>query len=226
MLFNQEELAEGKILTFNKPYGWTSFQLVKKIKYLTKAKKIGHAGTLDPLATGVLVLCTGKATKKIEAIQLLPKTYTGIIKLGATTPCFDLEQEIDQTYPTDHINLNLIKEKVSLFTGAINQTPPAFSAVKVKGERAYKLAREGKTPEIKSKQVEVYSFEITDFKNLELYFRIKCSKGTYIRSIARDLGYALQSGAHLTKLERTEIGEYSLKQAYTVEQFTTANASN
>lgn len=217
MKISQDELVTGKILHFDKPLGWTSFQLVKKIRYLTKAKKVGHAGTLDPLATGVLIICLGKATKKIEELQLLPKVYTGIITLGATTPCFDLEQEVDATYPTDHITEEQIHVTTQQFTGTIQQTPPAFSAVKVKGRRAYDIAREGNVPEIKSKEVHIATFDITKIAMPHVHFRIVCSKGTYIRSIARDFGLALGSGGHITKLIREAVGNYTIDNCETVD---------
>jgi len=218
MKLSQADLTEGKILHFNKPYTWTSFQLVKKIRYLTKAKKVGHAGTLDPLATGVLIICLGRATKKIEELQKLPKVYSGIIRLGATTPCYDLEQEVDQTYPTDHITPEMIQEATQLFVGEIQQIPPAHSAVKVNGKRAYEIARAGGTPEIKSKTVQVASFEITKINMPDVHFKIVCGKGTYIRSIARDFGKALGSGGHLTELVREAIGNYTLDNAQTIEE--------
>lgn len=217
MKISQTDLTEGKILHFDKPYTWTSFQLVKKIKYLTKAKKVGHAGTLDPLATGVLIICLGKATKKIEALQKLPKVYSGIIRLGATTPCFDLEQEVDQTYPTDHITKEMIISATEEFVGEIQQIPPAHSAVKVKGQRAYQIARAGGTPAIKAKTVQIERFEITEINMPDVHFKIVCGKGTYIRSIARDFGKALNSGGHLTKLVREAIGNYTLDNAVEIE---------
>jgi tRNA pseudouridine55 synthase len=217
MKLSQADLTEGKILHFDKPYTWTSFQLVKKIKYLTKAKKVGHAGTLDPLATGVLIICLGRATKKIEELQKMPKVYTGIIRLGATTPCFDLEQEVDQEYPTEHITHEMIHEATHQFVGEIQQIPPAHSAVKVKGQRAYQIARAGGTPEIKPKTVQIASFEITEINLPDVHFRIVCGKGTYIRSIARDFGKALDSGGHLTKLVREAIGNYTLDNAVEID---------
>jgi tRNA pseudouridine55 synthase len=213
---------QGEILLINKPYGWTSFQAVNKLKYGLKRHssmlvdgkfvhlKIGHAGTLDPLATGLLIVCTGKKTKEIQKFQDLPKEYTGTFFLGATTPCFDLEKPVDATYPTAHITKELILEKVKGFIGPQMQTPPVFSAVMVDGKRAYDLARKGIHTELKAKPVEIFEFEITDFRLPEIDFRIVCSKGTYIRSIARDLGIALDSGAHLTKLCRTKIGEFDI----------------
>lgn len=218
MKLSQADLTEGKILHFDKPYTWTSFQLVKKIRYLTKAKKVGHAGTLDPLATGVLIICLGKATKKIEELQKLPKVYSGIIRLGATTPCFDLEQDIDQEYPISHITDDMILQATEQFVGEIQQIPPAHSAVKVKGKRAYQIARAGGTPEIKAKTVQIASFEITKIEMPDVHFKIVCGKGTYIRSIARDFGQQLKSGAHLTKLVREAIGNYTLDNAVQIDE--------
>jgi tRNA pseudouridine55 synthase len=213
---------QGEILLINKPYGWTSFQAVNKLKYGLKRHpsmlidgkfvhlKIGHAGTLDPLATGLLIVCTGKKTKEIQKFQDLPKEYTGTFFLGATTPCFDLEKPVDATFPTEHITKELILEKVKDFIGPQMQTPPVFSAVMVDGKRAYDLARKGIHAELKSKPIEIFEFEITDFRLPEIDFRIVCSKGTYIRSVARDLGIALNSGGHLTKLCRTKIGDFDI----------------
>jgi tRNA pseudouridine55 synthase len=181
--------------------------------------KIGHAGTLDPLATGLLIICTGKKTKEIQTFQDLKKEYTGTFFLGATTPCFDLEKEIDATYPTDHITRELVLENVKTFIGPQLQTPPVFSAVMVNGRRAYDLARKGLEAELKAKPIEIYEFEITGFRLPEIDFRIVCSKGTYIRSIARDLGQSLNSGAHLTKLCRTKIGEFDLSKACSPQDF-------
>lgn len=222
---------QGEILLINKPLGWTSFQAVNKLKHGLKKHpsllldgkyvhlKIGHAGTLDPLATGLLIVCTGKKTKEIQKFQDLPKEYTGTLFIGATTPCFDLEKPIDQLFPTNHLTEELITETVKDFIGTIWQVPPVFSAVMVDGKRAYELARAGENVELKAKQITVYEFEITRVQLPELDFRIKCSKGTYIRSIARDLGTALKSGAHLTKLCRTRIGEFESKNAMSPEEF-------
>jgi tRNA pseudouridine55 synthase len=181
--------------------------------------KIGHAGTLDPLATGLLIVCTGKQTKNIESYQAQEKEYTGTFHIGATTPCYDLEKEIDQHYPTDHITEELIREMTHQFIGKIQQTPPLFSAVKIDGKRAYDIARAGKTAEIRSKEITIKEFEITRIALPEVDFRVVCSKGTYIRSLARDFGEALKSGAHLTALCRTRIGEYLLKDAMDLEEF-------
>lgn len=222
---------QGEILLINKPFGWTSFQAVNKLKHGLKRHssmildgkfihlKIGHAGTLDPLATGLLIVCTGKKTKEIQNFQDLPKEYTGTFYIGATTPCYDLEKPIDRVYPTEHITNKLITETVNTLIGTQEQVPPIFSAVMVNGKRAYELARKGEAVELKAKPISIYEFEITRMQLPELDFRIKCSKGTYIRSIARDLGLALNSGAHLTKLCRTKIGSFDLNLALTPEEF-------
>lgn len=228
-------LREGEILLVNKPYTWTSFQAVNKLKHGFKKHpslwfedkfvhlKIGHAGTLDPLATGLLIICTGKKTKEIERFQAMPKEYTGTFFIGATTPCFDLEKEVDATYPTEHITEALVREKAAGFVGQQLQTPPLFSAVMVNGKRAYELARAGAEAELKAKPIEIYEFEITGYEFPSVHFRITCTKGTYIRSIARDLGLALGSGAHLTALCRTKIGDYSIEQALSPEALLAAN---
>ena len=203
----------ARVILVDKPLGWTSFQAVKKVKYGLKAKKIGHAGTLDPLATGLLIICTGKMTKQIDGIQAQTKEYTGTIVLGASTPSIDLETAIDTTYPTEHITEALIYEAALAFTGEITQTPPLYSAVKIDGKRAYEIARKGGEAEIKSRQVQVYAFEITDIQMPNVQVRIACSKGTYIRSMARDFGLHLGSGAYLTNLRRTKIGDYRVEDA-------------
>ena len=211
---NQSPQAEpARVILVDKPIGWTSFQAVKKVKYGIKARKIGHAGTLDPLASGLLILCTGKMTKQIEGIQAQNKEYTGTIVLGASTPSIDLETEIDQTYPTEHITQDAIENAARDFTGEITQTPPIYSAVKIDGKRAYEIARKGGDAEIKSRQVQIYDFEIIGVEMPQVHFRIACSKGTYIRSIARDFGYHLRSGAYLTNLRRTKIGDYCVEDA-------------
>lgn len=219
------DFYKGEILLVNKPLGWTSFQAVNKLKYGLKRHpsllldgklvhlKIGHAGTLDPLATGLLIVCTGKKTKEIQTFQDLPKEYTGTFFIGATTPCYDLEKPIDKTYPTEHITADLIDTAVKNFIGKQEQVPPIFSAVMVNGKRSYELARKGEEVELKAKPIEIYEFEITRLAFPEMDFRIVCSKGTYIRSIARDLGLALNSGAHLTALCRTKIGDFNLTEA-------------
>ena len=220
-----EDFLDGQILLINKPLGWTSFDVVKKIKNLIRTKyslkkiKVGHAGTLDPLATGLLIVCTGKFTKLISKIQGQEKTYTGTITLGGTTPSFDLETEVDNNYETAHITEELIKESTTQFIGEIDQKPPIFSALKKGGERLYEKARRGETIEIESRKVTVREFTITSIENLEVNFEIKCSKGTYIRSIAHDFGAALNSGGYLSKLCRTSIGEYQISEAIDVETF-------
>ncbi len=221
----------GEIILINKPLTWTSFQAVNKLKHGLKKHpslfidnkfvhlKIGHAGTLDPLATGLLIICTGKKTKEIQSFQDQKKEYTGTFFIGATTPCFDLEKAIDFTFPTEHITEEMIEEAAKKFTGTQMQTPPLYSAVRVEGERAYDIARAGGTVELKAKPIEISEFEITGISLPEVHFRIVCSKGTYIRSIARDFGLELKSGAHLTALCRTKIGEYTLENAVSPEEF-------
>lgn len=197
---------EGEVLYFNKPLTWTSFNLVAKVKYpllrklRVKKLKVGHAGTLDPLATGVMIICIGKATKRIEEFQYQTKEYIATIKLGATTPSFDLEKEIDATYPTEHITRELVEETLKKFIGSIEQIPPAFSACKIDGERAYELARAGKEVELKPKTLVIDEIELLECNLPEIKIRVVCSKGTYIRALARDIGEALNSGAHLTGL--------------------------
>jgi len=219
------EFIEGSVLLINKPLKWTSFDVVKKIRFLIKKKysikkiKVGHAGTLDPLATGLLIICTGKATKNISKIQNQKKVYTGEIILGASTPSYDLETEIDKEFPIDHITKDLIKNKSGKFIGKIKQTPPIFSALKQNGERLYKKARRGEKPIVKSRTVYIDKFNVLNFKSPKLNFEITCSKGTYIRSIAYDFGKSLKSGAHLSKLCRTEIGSYKLQNSVNIEEF-------
>lgn len=220
------DLEKGGVILLNKPYEWTSFQAVNKVKYLLKhyydlkKVKIGHAGTLDPLATGLLILCIGKYTKKIEEYQAQEKEYTGTFYLGATTPCFDKEKEIDNYYPTEHITEEDIYKAAEHFLGEQEQVPPVFSALKVNGVRAYAFARENKDVELKSRKITIKEFEITRINMPEVDFRIVCSKGTYIRSIARDFGSYLNSGAYLTALCRTRIGDYKLSDAQTIEEIT------
>jgi len=205
---------EGQILLIDKPYGWTSFQAVNKLKWKIRhlhklAKlKIGHAGTLDPLATGLLIVCTGKFTKRIEEFQAQEKEYTGTFVLGATTPCYDMEKPVDKEFPTDHITEENILETAKTFVGEQMQVPPIFSAVKIAGKRAYDYARQAQDVEIKAKPILIKEFEITRIAMPEVDFRIVCSKGTYIRSIARDFGEKLQSGAYLSALRRTRIGDF------------------
>lgn len=213
-----EQFQEGQILLIDKPLTWSSFQAVNKIKYaliknlgLPKKFKIGHAGTLDPLASGLLIICTGKFTKRISELQGQAKEYTGTISVGATTPSYDLETEIDQTFPTEHITYELIDQTRHQFIGEIDQFPPIFSALKKDGKRLYEHARAGEEVEIASRKVEISEFEITRIALPEIDFRVVCSKGTYIRSLAFDFGKALQSGGHLTALRRTKIGAYSVE---------------
>jgi tRNA pseudouridine55 synthase len=212
-----EAILEGQVLLIDKPLTWSSFQAVNKLKYILKRKydlpkkfKIGHAGTLDPLATGLLIVCTGKFTKKITEIQGQAKEYTGTITLGATTPSYDMETEVDATFPTAHITEALILETVNQFLGEIDQKPPVFSAIKKDGIRLYEHARAGEEVEISSRKTTIHEFEITKFDLPKIEFRVVCSKGTYIRSLAFDFGKALQSGGYLSVLRRTKIGNYSV----------------
>ena len=216
---------EGEILYFDKPLRWTSFAVVNKIRYHISRKlgvkkiKVGHAGTLDPLATGVMIICTGKATKRIEEFQYHTKEYIATLQLGATTPSYDLEKEIDATYPTDHITREMVEEVLQQFKGTIEQIPPAFSACKVDGKRAYDLARKGDEVELKPKTLVIDEIELLECNLPEIKIRVVCSKGTYIRALARDIGEALQSGAHLTGLIRTRVGEVRLEDCMQVEDF-------
>ena len=213
-----EDYLEGQILLIDKPLNWTSFQAVNKLKWalitklnLPKKFKIGHAGTLDPLATGLLLVCTGKFTKRITELQGQAKEYTGTFYIGATTPSYDLETEIDHTFPTEHINTELIHETIQQFVGEIDQKPPIYSAIKKDGVRLYEHARAGETIAIESRKTTIHEFEITRIALPEIDFRVVCSKGTYIRSLAFDFGKAMQSGSHLTALRRTKIGDYDVK---------------
>lgn len=216
-----DDFLAGQVLLIDKPLHWTSFQAVNKLKWLLKSKlgikkiKIGHAGTLDPLATGLLIVCTGKMTKTITEIQAQAKEYTGTFFIGATTPSYDLETEVDQTFPIAHIDRELIDKTVQQFLGEIDQKPPIFSAIKKDGKRLYEHARAGEEVEIASRKTTIYEFEITRVALPEIDFRIACSKGTYIRSIAHDFGKTLQSGAHLTALRRTKIGDYDVENGVT-----------
>jgi tRNA pseudouridine55 synthase len=223
---NAEEILAGKILLIDKPLKWSSFQAVNKLKYILKRKydlpkkfKIGHAGTLDPLATGLLIICTGKFTKSITEIQAQAKEYTGTIVLGATTPSYDLETEIDATFSTEHITDTLILETTKQFIGEIDQKPPVFSAIKKDGKRLYEHARAGEEVEIQSRKTTIHEFEITRIQLPEVDFRVTCSKGTYIRSLAFDFGLALQSGGHLSALRRTKIADYSVENGITPDDF-------
>lgn len=221
-----DDFLNGQVLLIDKPLTWSSFQAVNKLKYILKRNfdlpkkfKIGHAGTLDPLASGLLIICTGKFTKKITEIQAQAKEYTGTFFIGATTPSYDLETEIDQTYPITHIDDTLIHQTVQQFLGEIDQKPPVFSAIKKEGIRLYEHARAGVEVEIASRKTTIYEFEITRIALPEIDFRVVCSKGTYIRSLAYDFGKALNSGSHLTVLRRTKIGEYNVQNASTPEEF-------
>ncbi|MCT4630935.1 tRNA pseudouridine(55) synthase TruB [Winogradskyella sp.] len=228
-----EDFKNGEVLLIDKPLTWTSFQAVNKLRWAIRKSfsikkiKVGHAGTLDPLATGLLVICTGKMTKQINTFQGQEKEYTGTFVIGSTTPSYDLETEIDATFPTDHITEDLIHLTTKQFIGKIEQFPPVFSAIKKDGKRLYEFARAGENVEIKSRQVEITEFEITEIntstklntKNLELKFRVVCSKGTYIRSLAHDFGKALNSGAHLSELRRTRIGKFKVENALSPEDF-------
>ena len=208
---------EGEILYLNKPLGWTSFKVVGHVRYHicrrmgVKKLKVGHAGTLDPLATGVMIVCTGKATKRIEELQYHTKEYVATIRLGATTPSYDLEHEIDATYPTEHITRGLVEEVLQRFVGEIQQVPPAFSACMVNGKRAYDLARKGEEVELKPKLLVIDEIELLECNLPDIKIRVVCSKGTYIRALARDIGEALDSGAHLIALERTRVGDVRLE---------------
>ena len=225
------DFYNGEVLLINKPYTWSSFQAVNKIKYAIKnhsslilegkkvKPKVGHAGTLDPLATGLLIVCSGKKTKTINELMGLEKEYTGTFYIGATTPCFDLEKPIDNTFPINHITNELLFLTAKSFLGFQQQVPPIYSAVKINGKRAYEFAREGLEAEINSREIEIKEFELTQINLPFVDFRIICSKGTYIRSLSRDFGLALKSGAHLTKLIRTRIGDFSLNHAITPQEF-------
>ena len=225
---NPFDFKEGEVLLFDKALGDSSFAVVNRARGIIKRKlkvkniKVGHAGTLDPLATGLLVICTGKKTKTITSIQDAEKEYTGTITFGGTTPSYDLESEIDQTFPTEHITEEMIREAAESFIGVYDQMPPIFSAKQVDGKRAYELARKGKEVKLNPKRITIREFEITEIRNnenLEVDFRVSCSKGTYIRSLAHDLGKALNSGGHLSALRRTRIGKYSVEDAITTAQF-------
>ena len=212
-------------MAFDKPYEWTSFGVVAKVRYLlckrlgVKKLKVGHAGTLDPLATGVLLVCTGKATKRIEELQAHTKEYVATLRLGATTPSFDLEKPVDAEYPTEHITREMVEETLNRFVGTIEQVPPVFSACKVNGSRAYDLARKGEEVELKAKTLVIDEMELLRCELPEIVIRVVCSKGTYIRALARDIGVALQSGAHLTALRRTRIGAVRVEDCLKLDDF-------
>jgi tRNA pseudouridine55 synthase len=222
-----EDYKNGQVLLIDKPLEWTSFQAVNKLRWHIRQRfhikkiKVGHAGTLDPLATGLLIICTGKQTKNISEYQGQIKEYTGTFTLGATTPSYDLETEIDTTFETAHITEALLHKTTEQFTGTIQQKPPIFSAIKKDGVRLYELARRGETTEIKTREVSINLFEITKIELPTIDFRVVCSKGTYIRSLAYDFGLALNSGAHLSALRRTKIGDFSVDDALSIEQFIT-----
>lgn len=224
-IFNAEEFKAGQILVFDKPLDWTSFQVVNKVRWLIRKScnikkiKVGHAGTLDPLATGVLVLCTGKFTKKIPQLQGTEKEYTGTFTLGATTPSYDMETEVNQNFETNHISEESLEEAADQLTGEIEQTPPVFSALKKDGKRLYEYARKGEEVKVASRKVTIEAFEITAVRFPNVDFRIICSKGTYIRSIANDFGIALGSGAYLSSLKRTRVGDFSIEEALSISSF-------
>lgn len=215
---------EGEILYIDKPLHWSSFDAVKRVRGIMarrlkiKKMKVGHAGTLDPLATGVMIVCTGRATKRIDELQAHTKEYVATIALGATTPSFDLETEIDATYPTEHITRDMVEDVLKKFTGRIEQVPPAFSACKIDGKRAYKMARKGKEVELKAKILVIDEIELLEYSQQSIVVRVVCSKGTYIRALARDIGEALNSGGHLTALRRTRVGDVKVEDCLTVDQ--------
>jgi len=221
----KEQFLNGEIILIDKPLDWTSFQVVNKIRWLIRSTfgikkiKVGHAGTLDPLASGLLILCTGKMTKSIEQFMGQEKEYTGTFTLGSTTPSYDLETEIDNTFPTDHITEELLHNTLDQSAGTIDQYPPVFSALKKDGKRLYEFAREGIEVEIPTRKVNIRSFELTQKALPKVDFKVICSKGTYIRSLANDYGKALNSGAHLSALRRTRIGEFNIEQAVSIEDF-------
>lgn len=221
----KDDYLNGQVLLIDKPLQWTSFQAVNKLRweirqaFNIKKIKVGHAGTLDPLASGLLVICTGKMTKQIDTFQGQVKEYTGTITLGGTTPSFDLETEVNETFTTNHITPELIQDTTAQFIGEIDQFPPVFSALKKEGKRLYEYARAGETVEIKSRRVTINAFDITNIKGNDISFRVVCSKGTYIRSLANDFGKALQSGGHLSALRRTKIGDFEVGNALSIDDF-------
>lgn len=227
----EQDFKDGQVLLIDKPLTWTSFQAVNKLRWHIKQRfaikkiKVGHAGTLDPLATGLLIICTGKQTKEIHTYQGQPKEYTGTITLGATTPSYDLETEVDEVFPIDHITEVTLQTISKQFIGDLEQKPPIFSAIKKDGKRLYDLARRGETTEIKSRTITISEFEITKVNLPNVEFRVVCSKGTYIRSLAYDFGKALNSGAHLSALRRTKIGDFSVQNADSIEDFIATLAS-
>ncbi|MFT5761352.1 MAG: tRNA pseudouridine55 synthase [Polaribacter sp.] len=220
-----EDYKNGQVLLIDKPLEWTSFQAVNKIRWHIRQRfdikkiKVGHAGTLDPLATGLLIICTGKQTKSISEYQGQIKEYTGTFTIGATTPSYDLESEVNETFPTDHITNELIHNATKQFIGSIQQRPPIFSAIKKDGKRLYEFARKGETVNIPTREITITEFEITNIELPKINFRVVCSKGTYIRSLAFDFGKALNSGAHLSELRRTKIGNFSVEKADSIDAF-------
>ena len=219
------EFKEGKLLLIDKPLKWSSFQVVNKLRWQIKKTfdikkiKVGHAGTLDPLATGLLLVCTGKMTKQIQELQDQKKVYSGTMTLGSTTPSYDLETVINQKFSTDHICENILRETTKQFIGEIDQYPPLYSAIKKDGKRLYEYARSGQDIDIKPRKIFIESFNITNFQNQKVDFEVQCGKGTYIRSLANDFGKALNSGAHLSSLRRTEIGNFSINDAIEIDEF-------
>lgn len=225
MNYNKNSFIEGKMLLINKPIGWTSFQIVNKVRWLIKSQydlkkiKVGHAGTLDPLAEGLLILCTGKWTKKIDEFQSQDKVYSGVFRLGATTPSFDLETEINSRQSIEHIDKNILLESTNKFIGDQFQIPPIYSAIKQNGKKLYEYARKGETIELKKRKINISEFKITKIELPKVHFKVKCGKGTYIRSLANDYGLELKSGAYLYKLKRERIGNFNLKDAISIEEF-------
>lgn len=218
------DFLKGEVLAFDKPKTWTSFGIVARVRWLITQKlgqkiKVGHAGTLDPLATGVLLLCTGRATKRIEELQSHEKEYVATLKLGATTPSYDLEHPENATFPTSHITRPLVEDTLASFVGTIQQTPPSFSACKIKGERAFSLARNGQSVNLQPKTITISEIQLLSFEPTEIQIRVVCSKGTYIRALARDIGRALNSGAYLTSLRRTRVGDYNVDHCLNLETF-------
>lgn len=225
MDYSKDSFLEGKLLLINKPIGWTSFQIVNKIRWLIKSQydlkkiKVGHAGTLDPLAEGLLILCTGKWTKKIDEFQGQDKLYSGIFYLGATTPSFDLETEINSRQSIEHIDENILLESTNKFIGDQFQIPPIYSAIKQNGKKLYEYARKGETIELKKRKINISEFKITKIELPKVHFKVKCGKGTYIRSLANDYGLELKSGAYLYKLKREGIGDFNIKDAISIDEF-------
>ncbi|MFZ4545208.1 MAG: tRNA pseudouridine(55) synthase TruB [Saprospiraceae bacterium] len=222
---NDNDFQSGKVLLIDKPLLWTSFDVVNKLRYSIKHKtglkkiKVGHAGTLDPMATGLLIICTGKFTPRINEFQDQEKEYTGTFTLGATRPSFDMETEIDETFPTEHITAATIEQARHTFLGAQSQFPPIFSAIKMDGKPIYKAARRGELVEVKAREINIKEFEITGVEMPSVHFRVKCSKGTYLRSLAHDFGKSVKSGAYLSALRRTKIGDHDVANALSVEEF-------